>query len=212
MMINRHDKIIKKWLIYYINYDVTFIVIILISSDADNPLSELSVNYLVLWLSQILQRREKHIRTYTIFGKTSLSGRRMRFSIHPMCTESVWKANYKFPAPPVFSFSISAVRFRAYSTSWKNERRSKSRTMRVFASEYDSCRGPTNWKGRLIARRDCGWRLSRIKGIKGGWRRLPGEWRRISDLSTSPSILASFHARLSLRFSSDRTGSVYANM
>lgn len=72
-----------------------------------------------------------------------------------------------------FRFFISAVRFHAYSTSRKNDRRSKSRTMRVFASEYDFYRGSTNRRGRPIVPRDCGGRLSWIKGIKGGWRRLP---------------------------------------
>lgn len=79
-----------------------------------------------------------------------------------------------------FRFFISAVRFRAYSTSRKNDRRSKSRTMRVFASEYDFYRGSTNRKGRPIVPRDCGGRLSWIKGIS-------------DNLSTLPSILASFH-------------------
>lgn len=41
------------------------------------------------------------------------------------CTEQAERRGYKFPDPPVFSFSISAGRFRADSTSWENERGSK---------------------------------------------------------------------------------------
>lgn len=105
---------------------------------------------------------------------------------------SDWKASYKFPAPPIFSFSISAVRSRAYSTNWKNERRSKSLAQCEFSRPNTIPTAGLDWKGRPIVPRDCGGRLSRIKGIKGGWRRLPGEWRRISDhFSTLPFILAS---------------------
>jgi len=49
--------------------------------------------------------------------------------IRPAGREAGWKESYKFPAPLVFSFSISAGRSRVYSTSRKNERR-PARTMR----------------------------------------------------------------------------------